>query len=40
MVFGDRGLWEVIHHNCGTLMNEIYAIIKETPESTLIPSAM
>lgn len=40
MVFGNGVLREVINHNGGALINEIYAIIKGTPKITLLPSAM
>ena len=30
------GLWEVISHEGGDVMNEICALIKKTPESSLI----
>ena len=34
------GLWEVPRYEDGALMNEISALIKENPQSSLAPSAM
>lgn len=32
------GLWEVISSQCGTLRNEVSALMKETPEISPAPS--
>ena len=34
------GLWEVIRHKGDDLINAIRALVEETPESSLVPSAM
>lgn len=40
MVLGGEVFGKCLGHENGTLMNEISALIKEAPESSLTPSTM
>ena len=34
------GHWRCLSHDYGALMNEVSALVEETPQSSLAPSAM